>query len=231
MKKILLPKPYLSYSARELWLRSKDQYRKRYYLGEEGPASPEMLFGKRIAKLLEEHPNDPLVAHIPRYTVAEYKIETEIDGVPTLAFLDSFEPDTLQFLDHKTSRKTSAGKDPWDRVRVAAHEQLPFYSMLVKHEHRAVHPVAKIVWIETEFDKQTHKGILATNRKMKLTGRVEVFERRIAEWERKRQRTLHREVAEAISEDYQLWKKHHGEKGQGHASRILLKNREARGAS
>ena len=51
-----LPKPYLSFSAMEMWKSSKDQYRLKYYSKDDSYTFSTMYteFGKQIAEILED---------------------------------------------------------------------------------------------------------------------------------------------------------------------------------
>src|SRR5574338_1078197 len=97
-----LPKKYLSYSQMNTWLKNKEAYRSRYYRGEKQHENPEMLFGKKIAKMLEDPKDHPVLSKIPHYSISEYGIKTEVDGIPVIGYIDSYDPDTKSFLEYKT---------------------------------------------------------------------------------------------------------------------------------
>lgn len=198
---IQLPKEYLSYSQLGMWLSNKEGYRARYYRNEDGIRSPEMDFGKEFAKKLEN--NDPSVSYVPRLTVCEQKIVTEIDGIKTLSFLDAFDPITGEFREYKT------GKKPWDQKRVMNHLQLDFYSAVVEQEHKLIHELCHLDWI------QTRNGIVLKDvmgytvecegGPIEVTGKMESFERIITKNDRNFIRSLIVKVANEISEDYKAY--------------------------
>ncbi len=206
---INLPKKYLSYSQMTLWRQSKDGYRKRYY--ENGPSfeNKETIFGKNTAKMLEDGVAHPVLSRVPRYKYMEYKITVPVLGVPFMGVLDTFSLQKKGFKEYKT------GKEPWNAVRVAKHEQLVIYSLLIKLKHKKVDPYCELVWIgtqwgrsKTEFDGHVLEG---QTQVIEFTGKIEIFKRRISEWERKRMAQNIRSIAEEISADYTKWqneKKH-----------------------
>lgn len=192
-----LNKPYLSYSAIDLWLKSPTQYRKRYYEQRPQPITPELSFGKKIATLLEA--SDESLAHIPRYAVSEKKISTEIDGVPILAYLDSYDPDGRRILEFKT------GKQPWTDARVQNHKQLDLYSLLVEMTEGSVTDTTTLIWLETERVAKPQTGLLTAEESydIALTGEVKTFERVITPDDRRVMRELVVRVASEIAADYE----------------------------
>lgn len=200
-------KDSLSYSAISLWKSSKDAYRRRYYMMEKPFENVETLFGKKVAKMLENR--DPSLAHIPHYSDTEHKIETVIEGVKIKAFLDSFDPVRVKFLDHKSSHLDKNGKPPWTRLKVMKHDQLPFYSMLLKHVYGKVDNVCHLVWLETRFKTDTRvvmgHTVAAKTRELELTGKVKKFRRVIREWERKKIKLELLKIAEEIKQDYESY--------------------------
>lgn len=219
MSDLVLPKPYLSYSAMSLWMRDRNSYRKRYYEGEPYISTPYTEFGNKVGGELEDMSNgkldtffDSTLEKVPRYSVPEQKLEVTIAGVPFLMFLDSFDPDTLGILEYKTGIIGPGGREPWDRVAVRKHTQLPIYTLGVKHTYGDWNPHIKLVWMETKWSTIDHElrfqdQVFTEKRPgLKLTGRVETFDREIAEWELDRMEKLIITNAEQISADYKLWR-------------------------
>lgn len=202
---MLLPKKYLSYSAWNLWLTNKNAFRKRYYENVKTIASPEMLFGKEVAKLLEKKK----LLHIPRLEIAEHPIEIMIGDIPILGYLDSFSEKDKKFLEYKTGHLTPNGKPFWNNVTVAKHTQLPFYSLMIKTRYGSVDNHCQLIWLETEFKKKKIKfqkhTLTAISRELCLTGNVEIFDRKITEYERQKVKKSIIETAKEISEDYKSY--------------------------
>lgn len=203
--KLNLPKPHFSYSQLSLWLKNKQQYRERYYLDAPAFESKETLFGKRIARMFETGEKDPVLDLVPRYSTMEHRLQLKIGGVPFLGYLDSFNPVKKAIIEVKT------GKEPWDAVRVHKHLQLVIYSLLVKTAYGKVDPVVKLVWIETRYKQEKQKlgnrEMEGDSNELEFTGRIEIFERKIAEWERKNMKKLILKSALEISEDYSKFNK------------------------
>jgi len=81
--------------------------------------------------------------------------------------------------------------------------------LLIKEAYGTVTSLTHLDWIETEkkyksteFDGMVREG---NTYELQLTGRVETFERKIAEWERKRWEKIIKETALEISTDYEQW--------------------------
>lgn len=207
---LALPRAYLSYSALQLWRRDKRGFRRKYYEGINPPDTPYTLFGRQIAEKLES--KEELV-HIPRYEVSELECKTEIDGVPVLGYLDSFDPDENRILEFKTGIRTPSGKPRWTNLEVHKHEQLPFYSMLVENIYGSVHPTVTLTWLETAwterdvmfFADELDMTLYATENSLELTGYFETFTRTIEPWERERMREWVRVAAKEISEDHSAY--------------------------
>lgn len=185
-----LPRGYLSWSQYDIWSRSKEEYKKRYFIGKKPPESMEATFGKKIAKLIETDPTHDEVKDIPRLASPEHRIEAEIDGVRVLGFLDSYCPDTGKFLEYKTGRK------PWTASRVRKHGQLPFYAMLIETLRAERHPETTLIWIPTSLGPAPFYEIVRN-------GPIVNFPRVIEGWEVKRMREEVVRVAGEISEYYE----------------------------
>lgn len=191
-----LPKPYLSYSAMNLWLTNKDRYRKQYYENLSSPSSPELRFGKRIADLLEH--KDASMSHIEQYSVPEQPLNVTIDGVPVLGFIDSFDPVRQRFLEYKT------GKQPWTQKRVDNHKQLDLYSLCIQELFNSVTDLCHLIWMQTENVEVKSVGLITheDSHSIQLTGKVETFARVITQDERDAMRELLVTTAKEISDDY-----------------------------
>ena len=202
-------KEHMSYSAYSLWKSNKGAYRRRYYEGEKPFETVETLFGKKVAEMMENR--DPSLQHIPHYSVTEHPLECYIGGNKVVGYLDSFDPEKIRFLDHKSSHKDKNGKVPWDKNKVRNHAQLPFYSMMLKEIYGKVDNACHIVWIETEFKDNVVEFdghiLKAPGRELQLTGKVKKFRRVIREWERKRIREDLLKVCNEVKQDYENYQR------------------------
>lgn len=195
--KYLLPKGYLSFSQWSLWKKDPEEYKQRYFYGQEGFTNSGMDFGKIIADALENGTEDPMIQMLidvlPRYEVMEHPIDVKIKGVPIVGRVDTYSPKGFCFDEYKTGKRTKDGKAPWDIVKVRKHEQLPFYALCLKKKHGSISKKVRLHWIET---KEGEDG-------RELTGHIETFERVIEPWELKRMEDSIVQVAKEISDAYQ----------------------------
>lgn len=196
---ITLPRKYLSWSQYSLWKSNKDQYRQRYYEGIKPPESAEILFGKKTAEIYASGAlND-----VPVYAHTEYKITVTVGGVPLMGYLDSYDTQTHAFTELKT------GHAPWDSIRVRAHGQLPFYSLLVERAEGSVENCCHLIWLPTRFKKSIEifdgHELEADTRELEFTGEQHVFPRKIAKWERQAMEKDILAIARDIAEDYALF--------------------------
>lgn len=195
-----LPKKYLSYSAIDCWLRNPHEYRRRYYQNTPMIMTPELHFGKKIARLLEiKHDS---MGHIRQYPVMEQCINVEIEGVPIYGFIDSFDPMDCAILEYKT------GVTPWTEKRVAEHKQLDLYSLAVEQIYGKVQDECSLIWMQTRKIETPQQGRITHEEayEIEMTGKVKEFTRVIDKKARDDMRELLVEVAEAITVDYREWK-------------------------
>lgn len=208
--KLTLPKPYLSWSSLNLWSKDKEQFRARYYRNEKLPDTPYTIFGRAVHDLLE---NDEGLNHIPRYPLKEVKLQTVIEGVPILGYIDSMEDShTRRFIDYKSSIRNPDGSSKWTELEVQKLDQLPFYSMLIYENYAGPNKVkkgnhrAKLIWLETQWKQEPHQfgscTLIGDGSELELSGYYEVFERVIEPWERQRMKEWVVKNAQEISDDY-----------------------------
>lgn len=193
-----LPRPYLSFSAYDLWCKNKDAFRRRYYENEKPFETIETIFGKEVHRLKEV---DDTVKG------SETRIEVElVPGLKLLGYIDSLDEETLMIIDFKTGHRDSKGNPPWNKVKVYKHKQLVFYCLLVLLKYGRYNKRVKLEWIETQFKKASREfdghTLTATSRELELTGKVEVFVRNVFKYEIDNLKKEILRVAEEISNDY-----------------------------
>lgn len=199
MDKILLPKKYLSWSQLSCWDTNPTRYRREYFECGRKLDTKYLRFGKNIAKLIEEGKHKELIPDLVVYDSPEFKIETDILGVPVLSFIDSYNSKDNVFYEYKT------GIVPWDRQRVIKHGQLVFYATALKHSIGKIPEYCDLVWIETKEGKADIPvdDFWRENEKMvNLTGRVLNFHREFDEREIEKMENQIVKVAYEISEAY-----------------------------
>lgn len=207
-----LPKGYLSHSAMTLWKTSKDNYRKKYYTNTDlfDFSTPYTIFGKEIAEILEQpklRKKHPVLSKVPAYSHPEYVLNFEVEGVPIKGIIDSFDLKKKRIIEYKTGVR-KFGRPAWDAVAVKKQSQTLLYSLGVDTLLGEVHPVSKLVWMETCW-KETCWDVNFGNTKFEecgpklaLTGHIEIFKRHIEPWELIWMKQDIVRVAGEISEDY-----------------------------
>lgn len=197
--KYYLPKPYLSYSAISSFMSYPADFRARYYENKPMIVTPELAFGKRIGELLEN--NDESMRHVLRYDTAEQELKFEVDGIPILGYIDTFDTKLNKIGEYKT------GKTPWTEARVKKHLQLDIYSLGVETIFGEVDDECVLVWLETrrkevqQGGRRTHAGAY----EIEFTGKVKEFTRVITKEDRETAYNTIIKVAQDISEDYTDW--------------------------
>ena len=198
--KLNLPRDHFSYSQMDLWLKNREAYRERYYRGGPSFENTATIFGKRIAKMLEDGVADPVLDKVPKYQFMEHRIELKVNGIPFLGVMDSFSKRMKSFYEYKT------GKEKWDQLRAEKHSQLVVYALLTKLKYGTFDPWAKLVWIETRNRPETRTfdghDLEGNSNEIEFTGKIQIFHRKIENWELNRMKQLIKKTALAISEDY-----------------------------
>lgn len=201
-----IPRGRISYSMWHLWNTNKPEFRRRYYEGKKSYQSPEILFGKKTAEMLERNEYHHILAKIPAGTHKEYRIETTIEGIPILAFLDSCSPNTGALFETKTSHTL------WDQQRVDTHDQLPFYCMCLQAHIGLYDPHVLLTWLETRLVEQSDviSGITFSKRpSVEFTGRIMVFTREVTKSDISDITERVVSAALEIEQDYKIYQKNH----------------------
>jgi hypothetical protein len=195
-----------------LWRQSKDNYRKKYYSQVDlfDFQTPYTTFGKEIAEILEvpkKRKAHPVLSKIPCYKESEFLLEFEVDGVPIKGMIDSFDPKKKRIIEYKTGVRKE-GKPAWNAASVKKQNQTLLYSLGVDILMGEVHPVSKLVWMETCWKEDCweipfgDQVLTECGPKLDLTGHFEVFKRKIESWELLWMRQEVVKIATEISEDY-----------------------------
>lgn len=195
----------------QLWKTNKTDFRKKYYSVVPFEFdTPYTRFGKMIAETLEDKKKTkahPVLSKIPLYSVREQPLIHTVDDVPVKGFIDSFDKRYKKIIEIKTGIMKD-GIAPWNPVAVRKHDQIRLYSFLVKEIFGYVHPVVKLIWLETCWKEKCSmvtfggKEFENCSPELELTGHFQVFERTIEEWEYDYMRREIVRIATEISEDY-----------------------------
>ena len=197
MKKILLPKKYLSYSQINLWKWSPLKYKKIYFEGEEYPTNQAMDFGKNFAEIMEgKKKTDDIIVQgvmcqIPKYDTAEKEIKTKIEDINLLGYLDSYCSKTHNFYEYKT------GKMDWTQNKVDKADQITFYAMLIYLKYKVIPENIGLIWAETEIEDNM----------VRFTGNVKRFETNRALVDVLKMMAEIKKIAKKISVEYKEYLK------------------------
>lgn len=201
MPKLILPRTYLSWSQMNCFLTSPARFRKEYF--ENGPrlTSKYLSFGKDVHKLIEDNKHKDILPDLVVYDVRELEIRVDVQGVPILAYIDSYDPTKNVFRDTKT------GIVPWDKAKVIKLGQLPFYAVALKHKYGKVPEYCHLDWLQSKEGKKDDAEVVdfwRTNEsELNLTGYMRSFQRDFDEREIEKMEELIVKTAEQISEAYQ----------------------------
>jgi len=147
--------------------------------------------------MIEKGEHTELLPDLIVYDTPEFEIRTEINGVPILSYLDSYDSKNNVFYEFKT------GKIPWTQAKVQKHDQLTFYATALFHSTGKMPEYCDLQWIETKDRKtETEDFWRESETKVSITGRVVSFHREFDEREIERMENLITKCATEISEAY-----------------------------
>lgn len=201
--KLILPKPYLSWSQLSCWESSKGRYRREYFENGERLNTRYLRFGSGIHKMIEDGTHKTLLPDLVVYPKNEFEVRCIVNGVPTLSIIDSYDDVNNVFRDTKT------GKIPWTQAKVIKHQQLDFYATALKWSTGKMPEYCDLDWIETKetkvsyYDEDEYGGGLQNEKVLNVTGRIVSFRREFDERQIEKMEDLILKVANEISEDYQ----------------------------
>lgn len=200
--KLILPKTYLSWSQLSCWMSNPVRYRKEYFENGDKLDSKYLRFGSGIHKMIEDGTYKTLLPDLIVYNKNEFEVKTEVLGVPTLSYIDSYDDVNNVFRDTKT------GKIPWTKAKVIKLGQLVFYATVLKHSIGKIPEYSDLDWIETREDSvQTEVENdfcgLSNEKQLNVTGRILSFHRPFNEREIEKMENLIVKTANEISLAYQ----------------------------
>lgn len=135
----------LSWSQISSFNYNKDQWYKRYFLGEETKKSIQMEFGTLLGESFAN--GTPLVKDIIMYPEMEYKLRAKVGNIWLVGYADSYDPVNKRLREYKTSSSTKK----WNQTVVddpsidKAGGQLTMYALIlmlqdkVKPEELTIH--------------------------------------------------------------------------------------------
>ena len=219
---MILPRPHVSWSQINCWMSNKDRFRREYFENADKLDSRYLRFGKGFARIMEMLVEEPwllkneawvmdnfgmdiksseyqnFAMDLRWYDTPEYEIRCDINGVPVLAYLDSYNSRENLFFEFKT------GTQPWDRAKVQKHDQLLLYATALKWKSGKMPAYCDLDWIQTkESDVGPVNDFWRDNeKKINITGKITQFHRDFDEREVERMEKLLVKCATEISEAY-----------------------------
>lgn len=206
-KKLILPKPHLSWSQMSCWLSNPARYRKEYFESGEKLDTKFLRFGKNIAELIESGKHKELLPDLETYDSPEHKIEVRVMHiVPCLSFIDTYNAVATPLVPANVFREYKTGKIPWTKAKVQKHDQLVFYATMLKWSTGVMPEYCDLDWIETKESANESVDFWRESGKIiNVTGRIVSFHREFDEREIERMENLIVKVAYEISDAYQAY--------------------------
>ena len=197
LKKLILPKPWLSWSQLTCWQSNPTRYRREYFECGKKLDTKYLRFGKGIAGMIEEGKHKEILPDLIVCDSPEYEIKTDVLGVPILSYIDSYDSVNNVFREYKT------GKIPWTKAKVIKHGQLLFYAVALKHSIGEAPEYCDLDWIQTkDVSVETDDFWRENEKKVNITGKIMSFHRPFHEAEIERMENLIVKTAKEISEAY-----------------------------
>ena len=146
------PRPYLSYSQYNLFIKDPREYARVYIHGEE-QTNAAMQLGKYVDDMInnDTKQEDPILEHLrifrPVYQFRQYKLKGEINGVPIYGIFDGFDEVPIRLGEIKTGRC-------WTQEMADETEQLTFYALLIylKFKIRPEELPITLTWMPTDWN-------------------------------------------------------------------------------
>lgn len=137
----------LSWSSISSFEYSKEIWYEKYILGKEEPPSAEMIFGKKIAKCIEDGTCEILGVTDFLQKKKEHKFNVMFSGIPLVGFADAFDENNFKKLD-----EVKTGKKTWNQKRVNDHRQIDMYLLMnfITNKIKPEDVECTLYWIPTQ---------------------------------------------------------------------------------
>lgn len=166
------PRDYISYSQLDLFERSPEEYRQRYFYGKTF-SNGATEYGRRVHEALEvgcddsggedeDGEFDHFRTFLPKFDHSEYEIKTEWDGIPLYGKLDLYSEGKIGEI--KTGVDTNGGR--WSVAKTNKSLQLTFYAALVWLSKQALPEAITLYWLP----------VVEKDGKRACTGEIRIFQ-------------------------------------------------------
>lgn len=169
---MITPRPYLSYSQKNLWKQNPDRYVDLYLYDGRKLDTKETRFGHEVAEALErdeligEPVIDLVMARLPKFELMDVPVDVELvvgkEKIPLHGRMDSRREDFLGFKEYKTGKYDSKGRPAWTQAKVDADKQITFYATMCYLITKKVPEDIELDWIVTENSPHNEGEIIAT---------------------------------------------------------------------
>lgn len=172
-EKLILPKPHLSWSAFSCWLQNPERFKREYFQNGKRLDSKFLQFGKSIASEIENGTYKERLPNLEVYSEVEFQINTEINGVPILSYLDTYDPERNILREFKTGTH----RNPWTPAKVYKHGQLVFYAVALRSLTGKMPEYCHLDWIITDDSPRSGSVFDRSSKELRLTGHIKSFKR------------------------------------------------------
>lgn len=148
----------MSWSAISSFEWNKQQWYRKYVLGELPEETPEMRFGKMVDKKVQDNPT--YLPELVRYPIQQHEMRTTWKRIPLLGFSDQYRPvwseGPYDFYEPLAIRDLKTGRKAWDQKRADETGQLTMYLFMLYLQDKKIRVADAelyIDWIPTHIDK------------------------------------------------------------------------------
>lgn len=213
-------KPYLSYSQISAWKKSKRDYIRQYFFGEEDTKpqlEPYSKFGKKLGKALETgdfseftEEEQMFLRTIPRYDEFERKIYLKMDGFYVTGYIDTndivYKKENsvpIKIVETIADYKTGEIHRRQEEYESDDYLQIPIYAAAIEQETGYLPKYAYVFLIQRDGNAFKGEELTLGREYITITKDVgrEVIDKTLIEIQ---------EIAEEISEYYQIFLKLNG---------------------
>ena len=181
-----------------VWKQNPERYKREYFMNQKRLDTRFLRFGKMIANSIETGDIGEVLPDLVVYSTTEFQINAEVNGVPVLSYLDSYDIEKNVFRENKTGLK----HNPWTPAKVFKHGQLLFYATSLRALVGKMPEYCHLDWIITAEEERPPSPFDKGRKDIKLTGEVKSFKREFEERELDEMEKEIRRIAEEISEAY-----------------------------
>lgn len=137
----------LSWSSISSFEWNKEDWYKKYILGEKDPETEEMRFGKKFAQSIEDGTCSVKELMDALQKKKEQKFEVVFNGIPMIGYADAFCDEHFKNID-----EVKTGVKKWDQKRADQHGQVTLYALFnfITNKIKPEDTTFKLYWVPTQ---------------------------------------------------------------------------------